>query len=79
MRVAPYTTFGKTRMIPVLVYQNNKEIQSDVWDDTIWVETGECWYQLMSMGNKKVRVIQRTEWLRAKDIIKEDNAEIIYE
>ncbi len=67
---APYTIFGKTRMVEVKVWQNNKEIQSDTWDEDLWVERGEDWYALMSSGlvNKKVRVIEREIWLKSKII-----------
>jgi len=66
--VAPYTIFGKTKMVEVVVYENDKKIDSDVWDEEYWIERGEDWYGLMSPGlkNKKVRIITREEWLKSK-------------
>lgn len=68
MKTAPYTIFGKTKEVPVKVWQNNKQIDSDTWDTDLWVERSEDWYALMSkeMVNKKVRIIERSVWLRCK-------------
>jgi hypothetical protein len=65
---APYTIFGKTKMVEVVVYENNKKIDSDTWDEEYWIERGEDWYGLMSshFKNKKVRIITREEWLKSK-------------
>ena len=65
---APYTIFGKTKMVEVVVYENDKKIESDTWDEEYWIERGEDWYGLMSSNfkNKKVRIITREEWLKSK-------------
>lgn len=71
MSAAPYTAFGKTKNVPVEVYENGKYSDDrPEWDDELWVERGEDWYGLMAqnMKNKRVRVIQRDKWLRAKEI-----------
>lgn len=67
---APYTIFGKTRLLPVKVWQNGETIESDTWDIDLWVERGEDWYSLSSPAykHKKVRIITREDWLRAKDL-----------
>jgi len=63
---APHTEFGKTKLCPVVVYQNGNKINSDEWDDTLWIERGEDWYAFSSpdLKNKRVRVIEREIWLR---------------
>jgi len=68
MKTAEYTIFGKTKQVPIKVWQNNKQIESDTWDTDLWVERGEDWYALMSkeLVNKKVRIIERDIWLRCK-------------
>jgi len=65
---APYIKFGKTKMVEVVVWLNNKEIESSEWDEEYWIERGEDWYGLMSPNfkNKKIRVITRDEWLKSK-------------
>ena len=65
---APYTAFEKTKDVEYGVYQNSKRIDSHEWDDTVWIERGEDWYGLASMGNKRVRVITRENWMRGKEI-----------
>lgn len=61
-----YSIFNRTATVPLVVYLQNKKIDSDSWDETLWIERGEDWYALMSSGlkNKKVRVIQRDIWIR---------------
>lgn len=65
---APYTIFGKTKLVNVEVWQNGKRIESDTWDKEMWVERDEDMYGLISTGNKKVRVIHRNEWLVAEEV-----------
>jgi hypothetical protein len=61
-----HTIFGRTAKVPLVVYLQNKKINSDCWDETLWIERGEDWYALMSskLKNKKVRVIERDIWIR---------------
>jgi Tat protein secretion system quality control protein TatD with DNase activity len=72
---APYTKFNETRFCPVVVYHQNKIIDSKSWDEELWVERGEDYYGLMSsqLVNKKVRVIDREEWLKSPVIVKDIN------
>jgi hypothetical protein len=72
---APYTKFNETRFCPVVVYHQNKIIDSKTWDEELWVERGEDYYGLMSsqLVNKKVRVIDREEWLKSPVIVKDIN------
>ena len=66
---APFTKFGKTRMVPVVVYLNNKQLKEVFeWDEDLWVERPEDWYALMSesLKYKRVRVIDRNEWLKGE-------------
>lgn len=66
---APHTEFGETRILPVVVYLNNRQLKEVFeWDEELWVERPEDWYALMSEGlkYKRVRVIERNEWLKGK-------------
>lgn len=51
----------------MIVWLNNKEIDSSEWGEEYWVERGEDWYGLMSPNfkNKKIRVITRKSWLES--------------
>ncbi len=66
----PYKQFGKIKNVVVVVYLNNKIIESDTWDCEIWIENETDMYGLMSSEykNKKVRIIRREDWLRSKDL-----------
>lgn len=66
---APYNIFGKCKLVEIKVWFNNKEIESDIWDEELWVERGEDWYALSSSGlkNKKVRIIERDIWLNSEN------------
>lgn len=70
MKAAPYTQFNQTKMVPVVVYLDNKQIESDTWDEEMWIERGEDWYGLMSseLKGKKVRIITREQWLKSKPV-----------
>lgn len=67
---AIHNEFGEDRMVKVVVWLNNKEIESSEWDEEYWIERGEDWYGLMSpqFKDKKVRVITRDEWLKSKKV-----------
>jgi hypothetical protein len=67
---APYTIFGKTKNVPVVVWQGNKPTELTEWDEELWVERGEDWYALMSreLVHKRVRIIERSAWLASKEI-----------
>jgi len=62
---APYTIFGKTRDVPVVVYLNGKKTDLTEWDEELWIERGEDWYGLEHSKGKRVRIIERNEWLKA--------------
>lgn len=66
---APYIAFGKCKMVPLKVYLNSREIESDTWDEDLWVERGEDLYALGSteFRNKRIRVIERSAWLVAEE------------
>ncbi len=39
---APFTIFGETRMVPVVVYLNHKQLKEVFeWDEYLWVERPE--------------------------------------
>lgn len=67
---APYTLFGQTRNVEVKVYVNAQLTGFTTWEKTLWVERGEDWYSFESdeLKNKKVRVVQRSEWIRSQVI-----------
>lgn len=63
---APYTMFGETRLVPVVVYTDDKKMEGVFeWDEEYWIERPEEWYGLMShhLRHKRVRVIERSQWL----------------
>ncbi len=68
MRTAPYTKFGQTRQVPVVVYVNGWPVEGHDWTHELWVESGEDLYAFdnYSLRNKRVRVIEREAWLRAE-------------
>lgn len=40
--ITPYTIFGQTRMIPTVVYLNNRQVKGAFeWDEDFWVERSE--------------------------------------
>lgn len=66
MKFAPYTAFGKTKNLPVLVMNELGEFTNDTkWDYELWVERYEDYYALMNpkYKGKKVRIIKRETWL----------------
>ena len=65
---APYTIFGITKMVPVVVFNSKGQLSGETtWEDDLWIEREEDWYALSSpqLVNKKVRVITRDAWLQA--------------
>ena len=46
---APYTIFSQTRMLPVVVYLNGKQLKEVFeWDEELWVERSEDWYAIVT-------------------------------
>lgn len=65
---APYTAFGITKHLPVVVYGFHGLLSHETtWDEELWIERGEDWYALQSpeLRSKKVRIITREAWLQA--------------
>lgn len=60
-----YTAFGKTRSVPVELYNMTPD---DEPDQVLWVERSEDYYALMSprLRNKKVAIVTRDAWLRSE-------------
>lgn len=69
-KLAPHTEFGKTRMVPLVVYLDGAKVDADSWDDVLWVERGEDWYALDAScwRGKKIRAVSAVKWRAAKDI-----------
>jgi hypothetical protein len=68
---APYTAFGKSRLIPIKVWRDGNYLEDENdWHKTLWVERGEDWYALHSPQYRglKVRIIERSVWLAAEDM-----------
>lgn len=63
----PYTIFNETRNVRVFVWCKDQQADLEEWDEELWVERGEDWYALMSpqLRDKRVRIIERAEWLRS--------------
>ena len=69
--LAPYTVFGKTKNVPVVLRKNNQIVHPFVqWDETLWVERQEDLYVLMAPNykDKIVRIIERELWLQSEEI-----------
>ena len=67
MKTTPYTAFGKTRLVPIRVFLDGKQVEQDWFQDSLWVERGEDWYALMSHRHKNTPtlVVERNDWLKA--------------
>lgn len=75
---APYTAFGKTKNVPVVVWKDLKPVPlAEKWDTTLWIERGEDWYALEAPGyrGKAVRIIERNAWLRATPVAEQSTGE----
>jgi hypothetical protein len=64
---SPYTIFGETKMVEVVVYKDGKRINETTWETELWVERGEDYYAMMSpqLKGKNIRIIDRELWLRS--------------
>ena len=69
MKLAPHSEFGQTKSCPVVIHYKGEKIESETWDETLWIERGEDWYALLSpeLKNKKVRIVERDIWLRSPE------------
>ena len=69
MVLRPYTSFRKTKLVPVVVYVDAKlKDYEPHWDEELWIERGEDWYAFDCMKGKRVRVITREAWIKAKTV-----------
>ena len=61
------TFFGKTKTVRA---EAHNMLETETPDKILWVERGEDMYALMSPGyaNKKVAIVRREDWLRAKEV-----------
>ena len=68
-RTAPHTQFGQTLDVPVITYTGTKrdEPPKDSWVATIWVESNEDMYGILSYGGRTVRAVMREDWLLARE------------
>ncbi len=62
-----YTAFGKTKLVRATPH-NMKE--TDTPDEILWIERAEDEYALITatLKAKKIAVVYREDWLRAKEI-----------
>ena len=60
--------FGKRKTLPVLIYYEGSFIESDDWDEELWIERSEDWYALDYYKDKKVRIIKREDWIRGREV-----------
>lgn len=69
-RRVPVTMFGKTRMVPVTIYFNERQVDddSDQYDEVFWVERGEDWYGLHHRRDKRILIVRREDWISAMDV-----------
>lgn len=72
----PYTKFGETRLVPWRVYRADDQSRDhDAYDETLWVETSEDYYALLSLEwrHKRVLLVKRRDWLKAPRIDEESH------
>jgi hypothetical protein len=64
-------------MVPVVVYVNGYRVPGFEYSHELWVERGEDWYAMSSpqLRDKRVRVVKREQWLRAKAVDEEPRSE----
>jgi hypothetical protein len=65
-----YTLDEETRLVPIVVYKNGKKINSDEWDETVFIETP---FDILVLSNnefidKKVLVVKASDWKRGKKV-----------
>lgn len=67
---APYTKFGKTKLVPVVLSCNGYSIGGTTWEKDLWAERDEDYYALSAPGykDKRVRIISRDAWLAAPEV-----------
>lgn len=68
MNKAQYTNFGKTVVLPIEVWLNNKKLSiATEWDTTLYIDRPEDWYALMSdsLKYKRVRVVKSEDFKKA--------------
>ncbi len=70
-KTAAYRYLGELRDTPYVVYQNNLRIDSDSWDETLWIESSEDLYALNNpiFKDKRVRVVRKVDWKKSPIII----------
>lgn len=66
---APHTESGKTKLVPVKIWHNGKEIESKDWDEVLWIERGEDWYALSNS-----RMMKNIIGMRFNEVIETDLA-----
>jgi hypothetical protein len=73
MKLAPFTKFGSTVLLPVVTWTGGHtradEPPGETWDSTLWVESAEDWYALLApeLHGKTVRVVAREDFLAARE------------
>ena len=65
--------FGQVKLMPVKVWYKGEFLPNGDWDEEIWIERQEDWYQLNTRSEKRVRVIEREIWLRSKTVNEGEN------
>lgn len=66
----PYTIDEETRLITVIVYENGKRIDSEVWDEEMVIESAA---DMMSLTlpyykDKKILIVKTSEWKRGRRV-----------
>jgi len=65
-----FNKFNKTKLIKTVVIYEGRYIDSEKYDNTLWIERPEDWYALKSeyLKSKRIRIVTRNNWLTAKEI-----------
>lgn len=68
---APYRHLGELRDVKLIVYQNNRRVESAEWDEELWVESADDMLALLTplYQNKRVRVVRKDDWKKAPIIL----------
>lgn len=62
------TFFGKTKIVPRIIYHKGERVDCLDFNKILWVERGEDWYALDGMKNDYVLIVERQTFFKAKEV-----------
>lgn len=75
--LAKVTFFGKTKLVPKIIYHKGEQVDCSEFNKILWVERGEDWYALEGMKNDYVLIVERATFLKAKEVSNDNQRTII--